>query len=420
MTSSKGENRQSGTKNKKPLLSVAKPAVVDPSGGANQGRVQAHNQRLVLTLIRRHGALPKAEIARRSGLSAQTVTILIRNLEANHLLLRGEPQRGKVGQPSIPIKLNPDGAFSLGLKIGRRSADLVLMDFCGTIRSARSRSFAYPHPTDIVDFIEENVPKLIATLPQEIQNRLCGLGIAIPFKMWEWADMLEVPSSELSAWKDFDIASEITKHSGLQVFVQNDATAACSAELILGGGQSYEEFAYFFIGYFIGGGIVLNHAVFPGRSGNAGAMGSIPLALPQQSGTQLLDKASLATLENSLRDAGIDPEIIWESSDKWDELGDLLEQWINDTANYLALAALTCCAIIDFQAIIIDGAFPPHIRTYLREKTEKAFHDQNLKGIQMPKILAGNIGSNARAIGAATMPLANRYLVDQDVLFSNA
>ncbi len=133
-----------------------------------------------------------------------------------------------------------------------------------------------------------------------------------------------------------------------------------------------------------------------------------------------MDKASLATLEHLLQEAGIDPEIIWESAEKWDELGPLLEKWIDDTANYLALAALTCCAIIDFQAIIIDGAFPPHIRAKLREKTEQAFHKQNLKGIQMPKILAGNIGNNARAIGAATMPLANRYLVDQDILFSNA
>lgn len=42
-----------------------------------------------------------------------------------------EPQRGQVGQPSIPMSLNPNGVFSIGLKIGRRSADLVLVDFLG-------------------------------------------------------------------------------------------------------------------------------------------------------------------------------------------------------------------------------------------------------------------------------------------------
>ena len=39
--------------------------VVDPMGGANQTRVRAYNERLVLSLVRRHGSLSKAEIASR-------------------------------------------------------------------------------------------------------------------------------------------------------------------------------------------------------------------------------------------------------------------------------------------------------------------------------------------------------------------
>ena len=61
----------------------------DPLGGANQSGMRDHNERLVLSLILRHGALPSAEIARRSNLSAQTVSIIIRALERDGLLLRG-------------------------------------------------------------------------------------------------------------------------------------------------------------------------------------------------------------------------------------------------------------------------------------------------------------------------------------------
>jgi len=101
----------------------ASPAeILDPSGGANQVRVRAYNERLVMSLVRRHGSLSKAEIARRSGLSAQTVTVIMRALEAEGLLMRGAPMRGKVGQPSVPMLLNPDAVYSFGLKIGRRSA----------------------------------------------------------------------------------------------------------------------------------------------------------------------------------------------------------------------------------------------------------------------------------------------------------
>ena len=59
--------------------------------------MRAQNERLVLSLVRRHGALAKSEIARMTGLSAQTVSVIMRHLEADRLLKRGEPQRGRVG-----------------------------------------------------------------------------------------------------------------------------------------------------------------------------------------------------------------------------------------------------------------------------------------------------------------------------------
>ena len=103
-------------------------------GGANQTGLRAHNERLILSLLRQQGALSKADIARHTGLSAQTISVINRALENESLVSRGEPVRGRIGQPSVPMALNPDGAFSLGLRIGRRSADLVLMDFVGAIR----------------------------------------------------------------------------------------------------------------------------------------------------------------------------------------------------------------------------------------------------------------------------------------------
>ena len=123
------------------------PAVIlDPSGGSNQVRVRAYNERLVMSLVRRHGALSKAEIARRSGLSAQTVTVIMRALESDGLLIRGAPTRGKVGQPSTPMRLNPDAVYSFGVKIGRRSAELAVMDFVGKVRLQIRRIYAYPMP----------------------------------------------------------------------------------------------------------------------------------------------------------------------------------------------------------------------------------------------------------------------------------
>ena len=64
--------------------------------GTTQSGVRLYNERLVLSLIRKHGSLPKAEIAKLTGLSAQTVSVIVRQLEADGLVLKEKPQRGKV------------------------------------------------------------------------------------------------------------------------------------------------------------------------------------------------------------------------------------------------------------------------------------------------------------------------------------
>ncbi len=392
--------------------------VIDPSGGANQIRVRAYNERLVMSLVRRHKALSKAEIARRTGLSAQTVSVIMRALEADGLLMRGEPVRGKVGQPSVPMLLNPDGAYSLGLKIGRRSAELILMDFSGRARRQFHSSFRYPKLQQVLTFLRDSLQTISSELDKSQIERICGLGVAIPGEIWNWAETLGAPTEELEEWRDADIEFLLGKASGLPIFMENDATAACAAELVLGQGPRFTDFAYFFVGMFVGGGIVLNHTLYPGRTGNAAAFGSMPVAeSSQDTPGQLIEHASIVNLEKMIQAAGRDATSIWNPPEEWEDFGEIIDRWILHTADHLALAALTACTVIDFEAIIIDGGFSPQIRQRLVEAVRSAFSKLNLKGVNTPFIEEGMVGSGARAIGAASLPLFSRYLTDQAVLF---
>ena len=113
--------------------------------GSNQVGMGQFNERVVLQAIRLHGALPKAEIARLTNLTAQTVQIIIARLEADGLVLKHAPVRGKIGQPSVPMALNPDGAFSIGIKIGRRSLDVLLVDFAAQVRERLTLDLSLIH-----------------------------------------------------------------------------------------------------------------------------------------------------------------------------------------------------------------------------------------------------------------------------------
>lgn len=400
------------------LKQQAEP-VTDPSGGANQSRVRDYNERLVLSLVRRHGSLPKSEIARRSGLSAQTASVIMRSLERDGLLLRDEPQRGKVGQPSIPMRLNPDGVLSIGLKIGRRSADLVLVDFLGRERVSTSTTFAYPLPKDLIQFAKEGMDQLFQNLSAAEVKRIAGIGVSMPFELWNWAEKIGAPEGQMDAWREFEFQSEMANITNLPVIIQNDATSACGAELVFGRGTELSDFVYFFVGTFIGGGIVLNHSVYSGRTGNAGAFGPMPVISDDGKTTTLIDHASVFTLESRLKEKGIDPSPLWQEPEGWHSLGPELEEWIQNTARHLAGAIVTSCSIIDFQAAVIDGVFPPDIRKQIVEAIRMEIAKFDTRGIGEPVVLEGMVGRSARALGGASLPLFSRYLLDQNVLFKD-
>lgn len=391
--------------------------IIDPMGGANQARVRAYNERLVLSLVRRHGSLSKAEIARRTGLSAQTVSVIMRALEKEGLLARGEPQRGRVGQPSIPMSLNPEGVYSLGLKIGRRSVDLVLMDFTGNIRAQLHETYRYPTPAGVLDFALRGINTIRDGVAVQDWRKICGLGVALPFELWNWVEAMGAPKEDMEAWRDADIAGVLAAQLPFPVLVQNDATAACAAELAFGHGPRYADFAYFFIGSFIGGGVVLNHALFPGRTGNAGAFGSMPFTDRKGRTGQLIDHASVVQLERMLMGCGRDPSSIWLTPENWEDFGATLGNWIAHTAEALALATATVCSVIDFEAVVIDGGFPQRIRSAITEATRKALLRLDLQGLAPPMVVEGLVGAAAREVGAASLPLFSRYHIDQSVLF---
>jgi len=214
------------------------------------------------------------------------------------------------------------------------------------------------------------------------------------------------------SWRDLDIATEIARFSALPVQVLNDATAACQAEHTYGRGKEFRDYAYFFVGAFIGGGVVLNNSVFVGRQGNAGALGSLRSIGPNGESMQLIDMASIRQLETRLIEVDLDPRQLWEDSESWARLSRYVDPWLGQTAQELAKASLSTCSIIDFEAVLIDGAFPAHVRDELCDRTRRYVTTQDTRGLIPPRIEAGSIGAEARALGAACGPIRSMFLLD--------
>ncbi len=384
--------------------------------GSSQSGVRLHNERLVLSLIRAHGTLPKAEIARATRLSPQTVSVIVRQLEADGLLLREKLLKGKVGQPLQPFRLDPDGAFSVGLKVGRRSSDILCIDFAGERRARHSEVYDYPTPEDVIDIAKRGLQHIENQLGAKASRRICGIGIAAPFELWNWEQEVGAPQNVMERWRGVDIAKEIRAIAPWPVHFCNDATAACAAELFFGAGRGYRDFMCFYVGFFVGGGVVLNGSLFQGRSGYAGALG--PLPVPAGKATeQLIRHASLYVLERAVKAEGRDPLMLTRNPTDWSSVGPSLDGWITETAKNLAYAALAAISVIEFEAVIIDGTLPAEVKTRLIAETRKAFAALDSRGTAHVEIIPGQTGIDARALGAASLPLFANYMIDRDVLF---
>lgn len=388
--------------------------------GSNQSGMRDHNERLVLSLLRQHGALAKSDIARITGLSAQTISVIMRALEQDGLLLRGEPVRGRIGQPSVPMHLNPEGALFIGLKIGRRSTDLVLVDFLGQVRETRRRTYRYPTPDGIVAFVADALPSLLESLSPDLRARVSGMGVAMPFQLWNWVQALGAPQAEMDAWRDRDIQADLAALAGMPVYVQNDATSACGAELVFGTGEKPRDFLYFYFGTFIGGGLVLNGQLFLGRTGNAAGVGPIPVPGPDGRMRRLFDAASLANLADAIEAAGQSADHMWQQPDNWQVPDHILQDWLNEAAEGLASAILSATTLLELEAVLIDGWMPPSIRAEVTARTAAALQRLDLSGINPPVVREGSAGAQARSLGAAAIPLSQRYLLDQNAALRDA
>jgi len=379
--------------------------------GSNQSGMRAHNEKLVLSLVRQGGAMSKAEIARLTGLSAQTVSVIMRQLEADGLLKKDDRVRGKIGQPSVPMSLNASGAFFLGLKIGRRSVELVLIDFAGQVVGRQRKTYAHPTPDLVLSFTRNALPKVLGALSGAERDRLGGLGVALPFRMWEW----DVATGEgLEGWRDYDIAQALRAENDMPVYLCNDASAACGAELVFGDQDRPADFLYFYIGYFAGGGLVLDSKLYTGKSGNAGAVGSMPLIAASGPPLQLVQVASLATLEDMLKSAEFQRQDSWSEPGAWNFPQEIRDSWIDGAAEGLAQSILSAACLIDFESAFIDGTLPDDVRAELVRRTRHILAARPLAGINSPDVREGTVGRDARSLGAASLPLSDRFLVDRN------
>lgn len=376
--------------------------------GTNHKDLRNYNERLIIDTIRLIGEVSKADLAKITKLSAQTATIIVNKLLDDDLLRKMESVKGKVGQPRTPITLNPNGAFSFGVKVGRRSVDILLLDFTHSIIEKRNLRYDYPEPDIVLNWVTKSIKEIAGNLPKANHSRILGVGLAQPFELENWNEIVGAPEGKLESWRGFDLRLEIEKIIKLPTYFLNDASSACMAEISQTSENSESTFFYVYIGTFVGGGIAINGKLFEGSRGNAGAIASLPLTCSDRdqgaSSTQINHISSFNSLDLWASEQGYSP-VVFAMDPLTPDVETEFAKWCDNAANGLAMAIVSAQAFFDLDFVVIDGNLPAHLLTRVVKATSEAINKYDLRGIDTPTIKPGQLGNDARAFGAALLPL---------------
>lgn len=355
----------------------------------------------ILSHVLRNRGVTQPEIVKVTGLSQQTVSRLVNDLVARGALHLGERRsNGKRGQPRIEIGIAPDHAYSLGVALMTDAMSVLLMDFSGNVvdydyleMPVMSRKAVFARLTDVTErFLSDNAIG---------KERLVGTGIGISGYCLDGKSRFNPPRA-LDDWAMVEIDALFSDALGIPAWVENDGNAAAIGESFLGAGRTFADFVYVFIAAGIGGGVIANHRLMRGVHGNGGEIG---LILPRN----VYQLPTLETLLQSIRKRGVELDGISDMLAHFDLQWPGVDEWIERSRDPLSLIASSIAALLDTEAIVLGGRLPSKLAERIIPTIELFDDARREEPRPLPKIVLSTTKVDACAIGAAMLPLEQRF-----------
>lgn len=394
--------------------------------GSNLLHTKQFNLRIVHETIRLAGPLSRAAIARHTALTGQTVSNLVRQLLDRGLVVETARRSEGRGAPSTDLAINPEGAFAVGLDFNRDHLTGVLVDLAGTVRERAHTDLEFPTPREALDRMVEMTEALIGAHAID-RARVCGVGIGVPGLMHPAPDGhgYVVTPTAFPGWHDVPLARWVHERLGLSVLLGNNATAAAVGERRYGVGRQLDTFFYVFLGSGLGGAIIIDGRPYEGATGNAGEIGylapQLGAAAAPAHGADAVDHVglhfNLPVLFDRLRADGVDVRTAAELAPLLEAGNPTLLAWLDTAVDHLTGLVLAVEYVLDPEAVIIGGRLPDPLLERLCHDVSRAVPARRVRGkTTTPRLLMATAGSDAAALGVATLPIDQCFAPAPQVL----
>ena len=239
----------------------------------DQALFREANLSLVLRNIHNEAPLSRAKLAVMTELNKSTISSLVEDLLARGLIHEIGMGTIGTGRPATLLEINPKAGGIIGVELGVDFVAVALMDFVGkVIWRCKEKADPFEEQTKTIDQTLALVDEAVARC-RSSKLRLLGLGLAAPGTV-DLQEGVMVFSPNLR-WHNVPLRKIFSEHTGLNVFIENDANAAGVAEHLFGVMRQTRDFIFIYAGVGVGGGLFLNGKLYRGHNGYAGEIGHI-------------------------------------------------------------------------------------------------------------------------------------------------
>ncbi|MEV3933797.1 MULTISPECIES: ROK family transcriptional regulator [unclassified Streptomyces] len=374
----------------------------------SQTSLHRANLERVVRAVRMAGSLTQAEIARSTGLSAATVSNIVRELKDGGTVEVTPTSAG--GRRARSVSLSGDAGIVVGVDFGHTHLRVAIGNLAHQVLAEESE------PLDVdassaqgFGRAEQLVNRLIKTTGIS-PEKVIGVGLGVPGPIDVESGTLG-STSILPGWTGINPSQELAGRLGVPVYVDNDANLGALGELVWGSGRGVRDLAYIKVASGVGAGLVIDGHIYRGPGGTAGEIGHITL---DESGPVCrcgnrgcLETFTAARYVLPLLKPSHGPDLTMERMVQLAREGDPgCRRVIGDVGRHIGSGVANLCNLLNPSRVVLGGSLAEAGELVLGPIRDSVSRYAIPSAARQLSVLPGALGARAEVLGALALVLS--------------
>ena len=378
----------------------------------SQSSLREANRARLLEAITHHGALTQVELAAVTGLSAATISNLVKEQAATGVLHTTPTSRS--GRRAVRVTLAREMGLVVGVHVANRQLRLALADAAHQVLAERMLPLARDHRADSeLDRTILLIRDMVESVGAELTEILAvGVGLAAPVD--PRTGIIATPGL-LRGWDGAPVAAELESRLRRPVFVDNEANLGALGEYRMGAAMGVRQAAYLRVSHGVGAGLIVDGQVYRGGSGKAGEIGHITLdeqGLVCRCGNRGCLETLVSASALAAKFPGTHGDVKLRDIVLRAESGDARAvRVIMDAGRHLGIALAGLSNLVDPHRIVVGGDLAEAGELLLSPLRHALERSTLATGSGGPEVVQGALGAKAEVLGAVLFAIDRADIV---------